>query len=65
MTGAYKDWHEKCSFALHANRIAVQTSTGAISFSLVYRMEAILFIEVEIPFLRVLMEMKLEETDWV
>ena len=53
------------SFALHAYHTLVQTSTGAIPFSLVYGMEAVLPIEVEILFLRVLMEMKLEEVEWI
>ena len=38
---------------------------SATSFSLVYGMEAVLPIEVEIPSLRVLMETKLEEAEWV
>ena len=65
MTDTYKDWHEKLSFALHAYRTAVKTSTGATPFSLVYEMEVILPIEVEILSLRVLMEAKLEEAEWV
>ena len=56
----YKDWHEKLSFALHAYRISMRTFTRAISFSLVYGIEVVLPIKVEIPFLRVLMETKLE-----
>ena len=48
MTDTYKDWHEKLPFALYAYRTAVRTSTGAIPFSLVYRMKAVLPIEVEI-----------------
>ena len=56
MTNTYKDWHEKLFFALHAYRTIVRTSTGATPFSLVYEMEAILPIEVEIPSLRVLLE---------
>ena len=63
MTNTYKDWHEKLPFALHAYRIAVRTSTGATPFSLVYGMETVLPIEVEIPSLRVLMEAKLEEAE--
>ena len=62
-TDTYKDWHEKFSSALHAYRISVWTSTGAIPFSLVYGMEVVLPIEVEIPSLRVLMETKLEEVE--
>ena len=61
MTDIYKDWHEKLPFALHAYRTSVRTSTGATPFSLVYGMEAVLPIEVEISSLRVLMEAKLEE----
>ena len=38
---------------------------GATPFSLVYGMEAVLPIEVEISSLRVLMEAKLEEAEWV
>ncbi|CAJ2645856.1 unnamed protein product [Trifolium pratense] len=52
-------------YALHGYRTTVRTSTGATPFSLVYGMEAVLPIEVEIPSLRVLMETKLEEAEWV
>ncbi|KAK5773314.1 hypothetical protein PVK06_049620 [Gossypium arboreum] len=64
MTETYKDWHEKLPFALYAYRTSVRTSTGATPFSLVYGMEVVLPIEVEIPSLRVLMELKLEEAEW-
>ena len=65
MTDSYKDLHEKLPFTLHAYRTSVRTSTGATLFSLVYGMEAVLPIEVEIQSLRVLMEAKLEEAEWV
>nr|KYP60134.1 Pol polyprotein [Cajanus cajan] len=61
----YKDWHEMIPFALHGYRTSVRTSIGATPFSLVYGMEAVLPIEVEIPSLRVLTEAKLEEVEWV
>ena len=48
-TKTYKDWHEKLHFALHAYQTRVRTSTRAIPYSLVYGMEAVLPIEVEIP----------------
>ena len=64
-TETYKDWHEKLPFALHAYRIGVRTSIGATPYSLVYGMEVVLPIEVEIPSLRVLKEEKLEEAEWV
>ena len=50
---------------LHRYRTFVRTSTGATSFSLVYGMEAVLLIEVEIPSLHVIMETKLSEAEWV
>ncbi|KAA3486325.1 RNA-directed DNA polymerase [Gossypium australe] len=65
MVETYKDWHGKLPFALYAYRTCARTSTGATPFSLVYGMEAVLPIEVEIPSLRVLMESKLEESKWV
>ena len=61
----YKDWHEKLPFALHAYRTGVRTSTEATPYSLIYGMEVVLPIEVEIPSLRVLKEVKLEEVEWV
>ncbi|KAI5419542.1 hypothetical protein KIW84_043633 [Lathyrus oleraceus] len=39
--------------------------TGATPFSLVYGMEAVLPVEVQIPSLRVLMDVKLQEAEWV
>ena len=65
MIDTYKDWHEKLHFAFHAYRMRVWTSTGATPFSLVYGMKAILPIEMEIPFLRILKEVELEEAEWV
>ena len=65
MIETYKHWHEKLPFALHAYRIAVRRSTRAMPFSLVYDMEVVLPIEVEILFLRVLMEVELDEVEWV
>jgi len=42
----------------------VRTSTWATPFSLVYGMEAVLPVEVEIPSMRVLMKAKLSEAEW-
>ena len=61
----YKDWHEKLPYALHAYQTRVQPSIKATPYSLVYGMEAVLPIEVEIPSLRVLREVELEEVEWV
>ena len=40
-------------------------STGATPFSLVYGMEVVLPVEVEIPLIRVLMEAKFTDAEWV
>ena len=64
-TETYKDWHEKLPFALHAYQTRIQTSTGATPYSLVYGMEAVLPIEIEILSLRVLREVDLEKAEWV
>ena len=64
MTVSYKNWHEMLSFTLHGYRTFVRTSTRATSFSLVYGMEVVLPFEVEIPSLRILAELGLEEAEW-
>jgi len=52
-------------FALHGYHTLVGTSTRATPFSWVDGMEAVLPFEVEIPSLRVLMEIQLEKVEWV
>ena len=64
-TETYKDWHDKLPFALHAYQTGVRTSIKATPYSLVYGMETVLPIEVEISSLRVLREVELEEAEWV
>src|ERR1043165_9796587 len=64
MVVTYRDWHKTFPFALHGYRTSVRTSTGATPFSLVYNMEAVIPVEVEIPSMRVLMEAKLSEAEW-
>ncbi|XP_071901082.1 uncharacterized protein [Coffea arabica] len=48
-----------------AYRTAIRTFTGITPYNLMYGMEAILPVEVEIPSLRILMEAKLDEADWI
>ncbi|KAI5420224.1 hypothetical protein KIW84_044133 [Lathyrus oleraceus] len=50
-------------FAWHGYRTSIRTSTWATLFSLVYGIEEVLPVEVEIPSLRVLMEAKLTEAE--
>ncbi|PKI43602.1 hypothetical protein CRG98_036005 [Punica granatum] len=64
MTVNYKDWHEMLPFALLAYRTSVRSSTEATLYSLVYGMEAVLLVEVEIPSMRVLAESKVKEAEW-
>lgn len=65
MVKTYKYLHEMLNFSLHGYRTSIHTLTRENPFSLVYGIEAIILIEVEIPSLRVLMETKLEEAEWV
>ncbi|PKI74784.1 hypothetical protein CRG98_004802 [Punica granatum] len=64
MTVTYKDWHEMLPFVLLVYRTSIHSSTGATPYSLVYGMEVVLPIEVEIPSMRVLAETELEEAEW-
>ncbi|XP_039158491.1 uncharacterized protein K02A2.6-like [Eucalyptus grandis] len=61
----YHDWHDRLPYALMAYRTSICTSTGATPFSLVYGMEAVLPVEVEVPSLRVLSQSMLDETEWM
>ena len=65
MVRTYKDWHEMLPFDLHGYWTSVCTSTGATLFSLVYGMDVVLPVEVEIPSLRILMDTKLDEAEWI
>ena len=64
MTNTYKDWHEYLPFALCAYRTFVRTSTSATPYSLVYGMEIILPVVVEISSIRVLSQTKLSKAKW-
>ena len=65
MVVTYKDWHKMLSFALHAYRTEVRTSTEATPYTLLYGIEEVMSLEVEIPSLRVLVDSKLEEVECV
>ena len=60
-----RDWSEKLPFALWAYRTSFRTSTGATPYSLVYGMEAVLPIKIKIGSLRVTIEHKILEAEWV
>ncbi|RDX97581.1 hypothetical protein CR513_19635, partial [Mucuna pruriens] len=61
----YKDWHDMLPYALHGYRTSVRTSTGETPYLLVYGIEAVLPIEVKIPSLRILVEAKLDDAEWI
>ena len=65
MTDTYKDWHEKLPFALWGYWTSVRTSIGAMLYSLVYGIEVVLLVEVEIPSIRVLAECEISEFEWL
>ena len=65
MVVTYKDWAEKLPFSLWGYRISIRASTRETPYSLVYRSKKILLIEVEIQSLRVLVENKVLEEDWM
>ncbi|WJZ81616.1 hypothetical protein VitviT2T_001450 [Vitis vinifera] len=64
MVETSRDWSEKLPFALWAYRTSFRTSTGDTPYSLVYGMEAVLPVEIEMGSLRVALEQQIPETDW-
>ncbi|RDX72203.1 Retrovirus-related Pol polyprotein, partial [Mucuna pruriens] len=64
MVVTYKDWHDMLPYALHGYRTTIRTSTGATPYALVYGTEAVLPVEIEIPSLRVIAEVEVEEAEW-
>ena len=63
MAVTYKHWHGMLPFALHGYRTIIHTSTGETPFSLVYGMEVVLPIEVQIPSLRIMKDAGLNEDE--
>nr|CAN67021.1 hypothetical protein VITISV_007533 [Vitis vinifera] len=59
-----RDWSEKLPFALWAYRTSFRTSIGATPYSLVYGMEAVLPVEIEMGSLRVALEQQIPEANW-
>ena len=56
MVETSKDWSEKLPFALWAYCTSFRTSTGATSYSLLYGMEVVMPVEIEMGSLRVALE---------
>ncbi|XP_069148175.1 uncharacterized protein [Solanum lycopersicum] len=65
MIDKHRGWHEMLPYALLGYRMTVRTSTGATPYLLVYGMEAVIPVEVEILSLRIIQEAELSNTEWV
>ena len=60
-----RDWSEKLPFSLWAYCTSFRTSIGARPYSIVYGMQAVLPIELEMGSLRVALEKQISEAEWV
>ncbi|XP_060182950.1 uncharacterized protein LOC132612891 [Lycium barbarum] len=65
MTYNYKGWHEQFPYALLGYCTTARTSTGATTYLLVYGIEVVILAEVEIRSLRIILEAKLDNVEWV
>ena len=63
MVETFRDWLENLPFALWAYRTSFRTSTGATPYFLVYGMEAVLPVEIEMGSLRVALKYQIFETE--
>ncbi|RVW27108.1 hypothetical protein CK203_098949 [Vitis vinifera] len=63
MVETSRDWSKKLPFVLWAYRTSFRTSTRATPYSLVYGMEAVLSVEIEMGSLRVSLEQQILEAD--
>ena len=64
MAKTSRDWSEKLPFTMWAYRTSFHTSTKATSYSLVYSMEVMLPVEIEMGSLRVTLEQQISEAEW-
>ena len=63
MVKTSQNWSEKLSFALWTYRTSFRTFTRATPFSLVYGMEVVLPLKIEVGSLRIALEHQIIETD--
>ena len=64
MVRTSRDWSEKLPFALWAYRTSFRTSTRTTPYSLVYGMEVVLPVEIEMGSSRVALEQHISEIEW-
>ncbi|XP_075659053.1 uncharacterized protein LOC142628911 [Castanea sativa] len=65
MVVTYKNWAEEFPFILWGYRTSIHASARKTPYSLAYRSKAVLPIEVEIQSLRVLVETKVLDEEWM
>ncbi|XP_070015287.1 uncharacterized protein [Nicotiana sylvestris] len=65
MIQSSRQWHGKLPFALLGYHTTVRTSVGETPYLLVYGTEAVILTEIEIPSLRIIVEAKIEDNEWV
>ncbi|XP_047259404.1 uncharacterized protein LOC124891882 [Capsicum annuum] len=63
ITSGDREWNEKLPYALLGYRTTIITSTGATPYMFVYGSEAVIPAEVEIPSLRVIQEVGLDDAE--
>ena len=64
MVETSRDWSKKLPYALWAYCTSFRTSIGVTPYSLMYGMEAMLLVEIEIGSLRVALEQQISEAEW-
>ncbi|XP_049345743.1 uncharacterized protein LOC125810279 [Solanum verrucosum] len=62
---SHKQWHEKLPYAFLGYRTTIRTLTGATPYMLVYGSEAVILADVEIPSLRIIQEVGLDDAEWI
>ncbi|KAF3622941.1 hypothetical protein FXO38_30995 [Capsicum annuum] len=65
MVQGSRQWHKKLPFTLLGYHTTIRTSTGATPYLLVHRIEAVIPVKVEIPSLRVIVEVEIDDDEWV
>ena len=64
MVKTSRDWSKKLHFVLWAYQTSFHTSIGTTPYSLVYGMETVLLVEIEVGSLRIALEQQISEADW-
>ncbi|XP_049394729.1 uncharacterized protein LOC125859020 [Solanum stenotomum] len=62
---SHRQWYEKLPYALLGDRTTIRTSTRATPYLLVYGTEAVIHADVEIPSLRIIQKIGLDDVEWI